>query len=171
MCGITGAVWTDSRLAISAETLRRMTDAVAHRGPDDQGAFTSDLHLEPPYPAVPGVAFGHRRLSIIDLPGSRQPMANEDGSVQLVFNGEIYNFRELRLRLEGSGHRFRSDGDTEVLVHLYEDEGVDFLQHLVGMFALAIWDRNHRRVVLARDRLGPEATRLPMAGGPIAVRE
>jgi asparagine synthase (glutamine-hydrolysing) len=154
MCGITGAVWTDSQLAISADTLRRMTDALAHRGPDDQGEFTSDLHFEPPYPAVPGVAFGHRRLSIIDRPGSRQPMANEDGSVQLVFNGEIYNFRELRLRLEGSGHRFCSAGDTEVLVHLYEDEGIDFLQHLVGMFALAIWDRNHRRVLLARDRLG-----------------
>jgi asparagine synthase (glutamine-hydrolysing) len=154
MCGITGAVWIDSRLAISAETLRRMTDSICHRGLDDQGEFASDLRLEPPYPAAPGVAFGHRRLSIIDLPGSRQPMANEDDSVQLVFNGEIYNFRELRLRLEGSGHRFRSAGDTEVLVHLYEDEGVDFLQHLVGMFALAIWDRNHRRVLLARDRLG-----------------
>src|SRR3990172_9565456 len=81
-------------------------------------------------------------------------MANEEGSVQLVFNGEIYNYRELRLRLEASGHLFRSQGDTEVLVHLYEDEGVEFLQHLVGMFALAIWDRRHRRVVLARDRLG-----------------
>jgi asparagine synthase (glutamine-hydrolysing) len=131
-----------------------MTDALAHRGPDDQGAYTSDLRLEPPYPALPGVALGHRRLSILDLPGSRQPMANEDGSVQLVFNGEIYNYRELRLRLEGSGHQFQSAGDTEVLVHLYEDEGVDFVRHLVGMFALAIWDRNHRRVVLARDRLG-----------------
>jgi asparagine synthase (glutamine-hydrolysing) len=154
MCGICGAVWIDPRWAVSAETLRRMTDALAHRGPDDEGAYISDLHLEPPYPAVPGVALGQRRLSIIDLPGSRQPMANEDGSVQLIFNGEIYNFRELRLRLEGSGHRFRSAGDTEVLVHLYEDEGVDFVRHLAGMFALAIWDRNHRRVVLARDRLG-----------------
>jgi asparagine synthase (glutamine-hydrolysing) len=154
MCGIAGAVWTDPRWAVSADTLRRMTDALAHRGPDDQGTYTSELRIDPPYSVLPGVALGHRRLSIIDLPGSRQPMANEDGSVQLVFNGEIYNFRELRLRLEGSGHQFRSAGDTEVLVHLYEDEGVDFVQHLIGMFAIAIWDRNHRRVVLARDRLG-----------------
>jgi asparagine synthase (glutamine-hydrolysing) len=153
MCGITGAVWTDLRLAVSTDTLRRMTDALAHRGPDDQGAYTSDLRNELPA-VLPGVALGHRRLSIIDLPGSRQPMSNEDGTVQLVFNGEIYNYRELRLRLEGSGHQFRTAGDTEVLVHLYEDEGVDFVQHLVGMFALAIWDRNHRRVILARDRLG-----------------
>ncbi len=154
MCGITGAVWTDPRLAVSRETLARMTDVLAHRGPDDGGFFASDLHLDPRYPALPGIALGHRRLSIIDLAASRQPMANEDGSVQLVFNGEIYNFRELRSRLEASGHRFRSQGDTEVLVHLYEDEGVDFVRHLVGMFALAIWDRRHRRVVLARDRLG-----------------
>ena len=154
MCGITGAVWTDPKFAVSRESLVRMTELLAHRGPDDVGDIVSDLHLEPPYPAVPGVALGHRRLSILDLAGSRQPMANEDGSVQLVFNGEIYNYRELRLRLEGSGHHFRSQGDTEVLVHLYEDEGVDFVRHLVGMFALAIWDRNHRRALLARDRLG-----------------
>jgi asparagine synthase (glutamine-hydrolysing) len=154
MCGITGAVWTDARLAVSRDVLTRMTDVLAHRGPDDCGFYTSDLHLEPPCPARPGVALGHRRLSIIDLAESRQPMANEDASVQLVFNGEIYNFRELRLRLEANGHRFRSQGDTEVLVHLYEDEGVGFVRHLVGMFALAIWDRRHRRIVLARDRLG-----------------
>ena len=141
MCGITGAVWTDPRLAISSDTLARMTDRLAHRGPDDRGFFVSELQLEPPSGAVPGVAFGHRRLSIIDRQSSRQPMANEDGSVVVVFNGEIYNYRELRLRLEASGHRFRSQGDTEVLVHLYEDEGVDFVRHLVGMFALAIWDR------------------------------
>ena len=154
MCGIAGAVWTDPRLAISSETLTHMTERLAHRGPDDRGYFVGDVHFEPPYPAVPGVAFGHRRLAIIDRACSRQPMSNEDGSVVVVFNGEIYNYRELRLRLEAGGHRFRSQGDTEVLVHLYEDEGVDFVRHLVGMFALAIWDRRHRRVVLARDRLG-----------------
>lgn len=154
MCGITGAAWTDPRLAVAADTLQRMTDVLRHRGPDDHGTFVSDLYHQPPYPAVPGVALGHHRLAIIDREGSRQPMGNEDGSIQLVFNGEIYNYPELRLRLEGSGHRFRSQGDTEVLVHLYEDEGPDFLRHLVGMFALAIWDRRHGRVLLARDRLG-----------------
>lgn len=154
MCGITGAVWTDPKAAVSPETLRRMTDVLAHRGPDDRGQFASELVHRAGSPATPGVALGHRRLSILDLAGGRQPIANEDGSIQLVFNGEIYNYRDLRRRLEGSGHVFRTAGDTETLIHLYEDEGLDFLRHTVGMFALALWDAPRRRLLLARDRLG-----------------
>ncbi|MBN1851805.1 MAG: asparagine synthase (glutamine-hydrolyzing) [Pirellulales bacterium] len=154
MCGITGAVWTDSSQAIDAALLQRMTGVLTHRGPDDAGTFTSAVHMEAPYPMTPGVALGFRRLSIIDLTGSHQPMANEDGSIWIVFNGEIYNFRDLRRRLEGNGHCFSTNGDTETIIHLYEDEDLGFLNHLVGMFALAIWDRNKRRLILARDRLG-----------------
>ncbi len=154
MCGIAGAVWTDPQLAISPDTLSQMTQRLRHRGPDDSGCYTSDLRIEPPYPALPGAALGHTRLAIIDVEGSRQPLSNEDGSVHAVFNGEIYNYRQLRSRLEATGHQFRTRGDSEVLVHLYEDEGPDMLQHLVGMFAFAIFDRNRRRFIPARDRLG-----------------
>ncbi|HEV3137060.1 MAG TPA: asparagine synthase (glutamine-hydrolyzing), partial [Pirellulales bacterium] len=154
MCGITGAVWFDAAAALGGDTLERMTDVLRHRGPDDQGSYRSELQLMPGYGAMPGVALGHRRLSIIDLALGHQPLSNEDGSIWIVFNGEIYNHRELRQRLEGSGHRFRSHSDTEAIVHLYEDEGLDFLRHLNGMFALAIWDARERRLVLARDRLG-----------------
>lgn len=154
MCGITGAIWTDPATALDEATLARMTALVAHRGPDDCGEYRSEYRLETGGHPQPGVAFGHRRLSIIDVAGSRQPLANEDGSIWLVFNGEIYNFRELRRRLEGSGHRFRTQGDVETIVHLYEDEGVEFAKYLWGMFAIAIWDAPRRRLVLARDRLG-----------------
>lgn len=154
MCGICGAVWTDPRLAIERSVLRRMTAALAHRGPDDEGVYTSQLVNIPPAPPQPGVALGHRRLAIIDVDSSRQPLANENGQIRVVFNGEIYNYRELRKRLEGSGHQFHTAGDTETLVHLYEDEGPEFVRHLVGMFALAIWDAPRRRLVLARDRIG-----------------
>jgi asparagine synthase (glutamine-hydrolysing) len=131
-----------------------MTDVLAHRGPDDQGAYTADLHFGPAREVVPGVALGYRRLAIIDRAGGQQPLANEDGSVQLVFNGEIYNYRDLRRRLEGSGHRFRTRTDGETIVHLYEDEGTGAFVHLRGMFALALWDARKRQLVLARDRLG-----------------
>ena len=154
MCGITGAVWTNPARAIDARALKRMTDVLAHRGPDDEGAFSSDLHVETPYPTTPGVALGFRRLSIIDLAGSHQPLSNEDRSIWIVFNGEIYNYLNLRRRLEGKGHAFATKGDAETIVHLYEDEDLGFLDHLIGMFALAIWDRNKRRLILARDRLG-----------------
>jgi asparagine synthase (glutamine-hydrolysing) len=154
MCGIAGAAWTDPRLAVSAETLATMTDLLTHRGPDDQGAHTSQLVVQPPYPSQPGVALGHTRLSVMDVQRSGQPMANEDGTIQLLFNGEIYNYQHLRKRLDGSGHHFRSDGDTEVIIHLYEDEGPEFVHQLVGMFAMAIWDRPQRRLLLARDRMG-----------------
>lgn len=121
-----------------------MRDAIRHRGPDDSGLWDDPL-----------CSLGHARLSIIDLsPAGRQPMANEDGTVQLVYNGELYGFGPLRTRLEAAGHRFRSRTDTEVVVHLYEEYGEDFVRHLHGMFALAIWDVRKRKLVLARDRFG-----------------
>ena len=154
MCGITGAIWNDPGLAIDPPVLQRMTDVLRHRGPDDEGTYRSEFQLRPPYESMPGVALGFRRLSIIDVGGGHQPLSNEDGSVWVVFNGEIYNFLALRHRLEGSGHRFRTHSDTETIVHLYEDEGPDCFRHLNGMFAIAIWDSQRRRLVLGRDRLG-----------------
>src|SRR5262245_22513291 len=154
MCGITGAIWTDPERAVSAPTLQRMTDCLRHRGPDADGTYYSEFRYRPPYESMPGVALGHRRLSIIDLATGGQPMCNEDGSVWIVFNGEAYNYQALRYRLEGSGHRFRTDSDSETILHLYEDEGPECFSHLNGMFAVAIWDSNRRRLVLGRDRLG-----------------
>lgn len=130
-------------MPLDATSLTRMTDVIAHRGPDEDGH-----HL------APGVALGMRRLSIIDVAGSHQPVANEDGGVIAVFNGEIYNFRDLRRGLEARGHRLATAGDGETLVHLYEEEGPGFVRHLRGMFALALWDAPRRRLVLARDRMG-----------------
>jgi len=154
MCGITGAIWSNPSAALDAATLERMIALVAHRGPDDSGSYCRPCREEGGSGLEPGVALGIRRLSIIDPAGSRQPLSNEDGTVWAVLNGEIYNFQELRRRLEGSGHRFRTAGDTETIVHLYEDEGPDFARHLWGMFAIAIWDAPRRQLVLARDRLG-----------------
>lgn len=146
MCGIAGIISTRRELAEADVTA--MTERMAHRGPDDSGAW---LHNG----GGLGVGLGHRRLSIIDLsPLGRQPMCNEDGSVWLTFNGEVYNFSELRPRLEALGHEFRSHTDSEVLIHAYEAWGLDFLKELRGMFALGIWDMNQRRLVLARDRMG-----------------
>jgi asparagine synthase (glutamine-hydrolysing) len=154
MCGITGAVWTAPEKAIDEETLRRMVHVLRHRGPDDEGIHTSQFQVRPGYGVMPGVALGHRRLSIIDLAGGRQPMSNEDGSVWVAFNGEIYNYRDLRRRLEGTGHRFRTESDTETIVHLYEEKGPGALAHLNGMFALAVWDAQRAQLLVARDRLG-----------------
>lgn len=154
MCGITGGIWNEPTAAISEPLLEQMTRELVHRGPDQAGTYRSELHRREPFDSCPGVALGFRRLSIIDLEGSRQPLANEDESVWVIFNGEIYNYQDLRHRLEGSGHRFRTTGDTEVIVHLYEDEGLDCFSHLNGMFAIAIWDSRKRRLVLGRDRLG-----------------
>lgn len=153
MCGITGGFWLEPNRAIEPAVVDRMVDVLEHRGPDERG-----VHYEPYVNdvagPVPGAALGFRRLSIIDLQSGQQPLSNEDGSIWLVFNGEIYNYRDLRKRLEGSGHRFRSDSDSETIVHLYEDLGTEAFEHLNGMFALAIWDRDRKRIVLARDRLG-----------------
>jgi len=154
MCGITGGVWTSPEKAIDEPTLRRMVSVLAHRGPDGEGVYRADLRHLPGRGVPCGAALGHRRLAIIDLARGKQPMSNEDGTLWLVFNGEIYNFRELRRRLEGSGHRFQTDSDTETILHLYEDEGLSFLDHLNGMFALALWDAERQWLILARDRLG-----------------
>ena len=120
-----------------------MCDAIRYRGPDDAGYFVA-----------PGVALGMRRLSIIDVTGGAQPIGNEDGSLQVVFNGEIYNYREIRSRLERAGHRFSTSSDTETLVHLYEDHGTHVVDHLRGMFAFVLWDARRGKLVLARDRFG-----------------
>jgi asparagine synthase (glutamine-hydrolysing) len=144
MCGIAGIVLRDPEARVDPGLLLRLSDAIRHRGPDDSAQWTG-----------PGAGLAHRRLSIIDLsPAGRQPMCNEDESVWLVFNGEIYNFLELRERLVRAGHRFRSRTDSEVIVHLYEEEGERCVERLDGMFALALWDVRQRRLLLARDRLG-----------------
>jgi asparagine synthase (glutamine-hydrolysing) len=143
MCGIAGVLYADSDRTPDPAVLRAMGAAIAHRGPDAEGFWEG-----------PGVGLVHRRLSIIDLAGGDQPIGNEDGSVQVIFNGEIYNYQNLRADLERRGHRFRTHSDTEVLVHLYEEAGDDLTRRLRGMFAFALWDRANRRLLLARDRLG-----------------
>ena len=143
MCGICGVGGRDGAPPLDGATLRRMTDSIVHRGPDEDGAWIG-----------PGVALGMRRLSIIDLAGSHQPVVTESGDVRAVFNGEIYNFASLRADLLGRGHRLATHGDSETIVHLYEEHGLDFVRHLRGMFAIALWDASRRRLVLARDRLG-----------------
>ncbi|HLV85910.1 MAG TPA: asparagine synthase (glutamine-hydrolyzing) [Candidatus Sulfotelmatobacter sp.] len=143
MCGIAGIFEFDRTKQIDPGVLRRMCSTIAHRGPDDEG-FYIDGNL--------GMAM--RRLSIIDLKSGHQPISNEDGTAWIVFNGEIYNQSVLREQLEKSGHRFRSRSDTEVIVHLYEEYGVECLKHLDGMFAFAIWDAKQHQLMVARDRLG-----------------
>ena len=143
MCGFTGIFRSEALGDIDAGLLRRMNDAIAYRGPDGDG-----FHIEP------GVGLGHRRLSIVDVAGGGQPMYNEDQSVVIVFNGEIYNFPELRPELQALGHVFRNRCDTEAVIHAWESWGPECLQHLSGMFAFALWDRRQGILFLARDRLG-----------------
>jgi asparagine synthase (glutamine-hydrolysing) len=143
MCGIAGYINLDPARSAEQRIVRAMTDAIVHRGPDDEG-----FHVEGE------IALGMRRLSIIDLATGRQPISNEDDTVHVIFNGEIYNYLELREELTSRGHRFRTSSDTEVLVHLYEDEGDGFLSRINAMAAVALWDSRRRRLVLARDRLG-----------------
>ena len=142
MCGIAGYVTTEPAPENRA-VLERMTDAIRHRGPDDSGYYQDSW-----------ASLGHRRLSIIDVAGGHQPMANEDGSLWIVFNGEIFNHADLRPALERSGHRYTTRCDTETLVHAYEEHGADSVKLLRGMFAFAIWDREKRKLFCARDRLG-----------------
>src|SRR5437667_1394378 len=144
MCGITGFVEGCASVKYEgAVVLDRMCRIIAHRGPDDQGVMFRG-----------GAALGMRRLSIIDLAGGHQPISGEDGSVSVVFNGEIYNFRELQTLLESQGHRFQTHSDTEAIVHAYEEYGPQCVKHLRGMFAFAIWDDRTRKLFVARDRAG-----------------
>src|SRR5688572_21863497 len=142
MCGIAGYL-TEPGRPLPSDLLRAMCDRLAHRGPDGSGYFTDDE-----------AALGHRRLSIIDLSGGKQPLGNEDGSVQVTFNGEIYNYLELRRELIAKGHQMRTNSDTEVLVHLWEEEGERMPERLNGMYAFAIWDARRHEMFIARDRLG-----------------
>lgn len=143
MCGITGIFDTRGKRPFDRTLIDRMNETQHHRGPDEGG-----IHLEP------GLAFGHRRLSIIDISTGQQPLFNEDGSVCVVFNGEIYNFQELIPELAELGHVFRTKSDTEVIVHAWEAWGEDCVRRFRGMFAFALWDRNRETLFLARDRLG-----------------
>ena len=142
MCGIAGIVSAAADDRIEAATIHRMCQAIVHRGPDDEGIFVKD-----------GTGLGMRRLSIIDLAGGHQPVFNEDRSVWIVFNGEIYNFPQLRSELQSRGHRLATHSDTEVIVHLYEELGSDCVQQLRGMFAFALYDERRRKLLIARDRL------------------
>ena len=143
MCGIAGRFNYDPLRPIDRGVLTAMTDAVAHRGPDASG-----------YHVAPGIGLGHRRLSIIDLATGDQPLCNEDGTVWTVFNGEIYNFADVRADLAARGHRFRTSSDTEIIVHGYEEWGDRAVERFRGMFAFAVWDARKRRLLLARDRVG-----------------
>jgi asparagine synthase (glutamine-hydrolysing) len=143
MCGISGLVYRDPERPVEQAVLERMNAAIRHRGPDSDGFYFR-----------PGVGLAMRRLAIVDLHTGDQPLSNEDGSVWIVFNGEIYNYPQLRPELEKRGHIFRTHSDTEAIVHLYEEHGLDCVQHLRGMFAFAIWDEKKRRLLIARDRVG-----------------
>src|SRR5215207_9112662 len=162
MCGIAGfadaAAPRDgqarARLDAEFNLVHRMCEVIRHRGPDDEG-----IHAEP------GVGLGMRRLSIIDLAGGRQPIHNEASTVWVVFNGEIYNYRELRAELEAVGHRFATSSDTESIVHAYEEWGEDAFRRLRGMFGIALWDQATRTLLLARDRAGQKPVHYTERGG------
>src|SRR6185503_6823089 len=156
MCGICGIVSLAGE-TVDPAVVAAMNETLIHRGPDSAGSF-----------AEGSAALAARRLSIIDLDGGDQPIGNEDGRIQVVQNGEIYNHAELRARLERAGHRFATRSDTEVLVHLYEERGPAFVEDLRGMFAIALWDRLERRLVLARDRFGIKPLYYRVAGGELS---
>ena len=163
MCGICGVV--DTSGPVDLDVLERMTGTLRHRGPDDAAYY-----LPEPDPAGPAVGFGFRRLSIIDVEGGRQPLANEDESVWTMLNGEIYNFAELRAGLEADGHVFRTNGDAETLVHLYEESGVDCTERLNGMFAFAVWDTSATAAAAGARPAGQEAPLLRRARRRPALR-
>src|SRR3954469_8822617 len=143
MCGIAGKLHLKPEARATHAEIEQMMHPIDHRGPDGRG-----VHLDGP------VGLGHLRLAIIDVDGGPQPMTNEDGTVWIVFNGEIYNFQSLRETLLARGHRFHSRSDTEVIIHAYEEYGTDCVRHLRGMFAFAIWDAKRQRLFIARDRVG-----------------
>lgn len=143
MCGLVGICYTDTDRTVSEPDIRRMSDSIRHRGPDGEGIFTDN-----------NIGLGHRRLSIIDLTNGHQPMLNRARSLAIVFNGEIYNYKELRDELRSVGYKFETESDTEVIIHLYDRFGESCVEHLNGMFAFAIWDASKRQVFAARDRMG-----------------
>jgi len=144
LCGIAG-YFSKNGAKIDKNVLVAMTDSMIHRGPDEEGHYIN---------SACNLGLGHRRLSIIDLATGQQPLANEDDSIWITFNGEIYNFKELIRELEGKGHIFRTKSDTEAIVHAYEEWGTDAVKKLRGMFAFAIWDENKKCLLIARDRVG-----------------
>ena len=156
MCGICG-IFDRSGNPIDKVTLERMTTVLGHRGPDGDGHLWDGE-----------IGLGHRRLSIIDVEGGAQPIGNEDGSLQVVFNGEIYNFVELRKELEGAGHTFKTRSDTEVIVHAYEQWGAGCVNRFNGMFAFAIWDKHKRELFIARDHLGIKPLYYALIGDRLA---
>src|ERR1700726_2838300 len=143
MCGICGQFNFARNEPVESETICRMTQTMVHRGPDDEGYFLSGR-----------LGLGFRRLSIIDLAGGHQPMSDLEQTVWVILNGEIYNFKELRVELEQRGHRFRTRSDTEVIVHGYKEWGTEVLNHLNGMFGVAIWDARKCRLIVGRDAMG-----------------
>src|SRR6185503_1273577 len=147
MCGINGiALSSSSRRSLDVRQVERMRDVLTHRGPDDAGMFIDAR--------IGRVALGHRRLSIVDVASGQQPMMNEDGTLHISYNGEIYNHAGFRASLEARGHVYQTHCDTETILHLYEEHGPDCVNHLRGMFAFAIWDQKQRQLFIARDRLG-----------------
>src|SRR5207245_1644065 len=156
MCEICGIVYSGEERRVQRDTLAQMNAQIVHRGPDDDGFFVEE-----------NVGLAMRRLSIIDIRTGHQPISNEDGSVWIVYNGEIYNHRELRAGLEAKGHHYRTQSDTETIVHLYEQYGRDCVKHLRGMFAFVIWDKRSRRLFVARDRLGIKPLYYRYEGGAL----
>src|ERR1043166_7966588 len=156
MCGIAGLLSLGEKPVFEHE-IQSMCDAIVHRGPDDAGYYVRE-----------GIALGMRRLSIIDLSTGHHPVHNEDRSVWVVFNGEIYNFKSLRADLERQGHCFYTETDTEVIVHLYEQYGERCVEKMRGMFAFAVWDTRRRQLLLARDRIGVKPLFYTVAGGRLA---
>src|SRR5213082_23020 len=156
MCGICGQFNFVRNEPVEPEIVRRMADSIAHRGPDDEGYFFSGR-----------LGLGFRRLSIIDLAGGQQPMSDAEETIWVILNGEIYNFKELRVQLEKRGRRFRTNSDTEVIIHGYKEWGAEVLKHLNGMFGLAIWDVKNHRLVVARDAMGIKLIYYRIANGQL----